>query len=316
MAVYTPLNREQVENFLSAYDCGTLVDFEGIVQGVENTNYRIRTDRDKFILTIFEKRTNENDLPFFFEFMNHLHLNGVDCPFVVGDMSGLKIKKILGKAASLISYLDGKGVERADITIRKCFEMGALLARMHKAAESFPENRDNSMSLPAWKEIFDRVGDRFDEIDAGLQILVADELRRAEETLSLALPSAVVHADVFPDNIFEQNGAIAGVIDFYFSATDFLVYDLAITMNAWCFEDGNAHPEKIRAMFDGYQSLRILSTDERMNFQPVARMAALRILMTRSNDWLLRDPDALVTVKNPIDYKRILDFHHGNAIIS
>ncbi len=333
MAVYTKLSKEDIKSLLSQYDCGALVDFEGIVQGVENSNYKIQTDKNKFILTIFEARTNEADLPFFFDFMAHLHSHGIYCPFVIEDRNKNGIQNVSGKSAALFSFLNGNNIASSDITSEKCFQMGQLLARMHICAIDFSKTRDNSMSLPAWKTLFDKIITGVIPAKAGIQgvqqhldpvvqrdddliNIITSELNLAEQTFQLNLPKAVCHLDAFPDNIFEHDGKICGVIDFYFSAYDFLAYDLAITMNAWCFENGEAQPEKINKLLKGYEGLRPLQTKEKEAFQDLCRAAALRILMTRSHDLIFHDPENLVKPKDPNEYKRILEFHRDNKIFS
>lgn len=309
MAVYTNLSREQIEKFLSSCDCGTLVSYEGILQGVENTNYKIVTDKDKFILTVFEARTNRKDLPFFFDFMKHLNDKGIYCPFILA--SG----EIDGKAAALISFLEGANIAPETITPQMCFETGALLAHMHQAALDFLQSRENSMSVPAWKTLFEKTGPLADDITSGMTDLMDEEITRAEKTLSANLPKAVVHADLFPDNIFARYGRVDGVIDFYFSSTDYLVYDLAITFNAWCFVNGILNQDRADKMIEGYESIRKLSREERAAFQDMARAAALRIMMTRSHDWVFHDPDNLVKPKDPLEYKQILEYHRSHNAI-
>ncbi len=328
MAVYTQLTREQIENFLLDYDCGALHGFEGIVQGVENTNYKIQTDRSRYILTVFEKRTNENDLPFFFSFMGHLRGRGIYCPFVVKTRDGLSIRRVMGKAAAIIGFLDGRNIDAAELTPALCREAGQLLARMHIAAADFGETRENSMSLPAWKEIFDKIKEvpvipeqRMNSMDPGfhrddgLVSLISSEISLAKTTLAMDLPRGVVHADFFPDNVFMKDGHVEGVIDFYFSATDYFVYDLAIAVNAFCFVDGVLDRALFDAMIAGYESLRPLSGPEKAAFQPMARAAALRILMTRTHDFIFHDPAALVKAKDPSEYQKILEHHRHDKLI-
>lgn len=306
MAVYTSLTKDQIEAFLSPLDCGKLVSFDGILQGVENTNYKIVTDKDQYILTVFETRTNREDLPFFFNFMKHLNGKGIYCPFILA--SG----EIEGKAAALISFLEGSNIAPDTITPQMCFETGILLARMHQAALDFPQSRENSMSVAAWKKLFEKTGPLADDIVEGMADLMDEEIDRAEKTLSADLPKAVVHADLFPDNVFARNGHVEGVIDFYFSSTDYLIYDLAITFNAWCFENGTLNKDRALKMIEGYETIRRLSSEEKSAFQDMARAAALRIMMTRAHDWVFHDPANLVKPKDPLEYKKILDYHRSH----
>lgn len=315
MAVYTQLSADDIKAFLENYDSGALVSFDGILQGVENTNYKIETDRNNFILTVFEKRTNAEDLPFFFDFMAHLEKSGIYCPTVIKDKQGQAIVKIAGKSAALIGFLDGHNIDASIITPDLCFEAGALLARMHIAAQSFEQSRENSMSLPAWKKLFEKIRNETDDIEKDLSRLIGVELALAEETLNANLAKAVVHADFFSDNVFMRNGHVEGVIDFYFSSTDYLIYDLAITVNAWCFDKGVFSAERFNALMKGYESKRILPKAERSAFHSMARAAALRILMTRSYDWIFHDPAHLVKPKDPLEYKRILEFHRDHVLL-
>lgn len=316
MAVYTRLSRDDVGDLLQNYDCGDLISYDGILQGVENTNYKIETDRGLFILTVFEKRTSADDLPFFFDYMAHLRKAGIYCPTVILDKDHRQVIKIAGKSAALISFLEGRNIDASEITPQICYEAGILLARMHDAAQSFGPSRDNSMSLPAWKNIFEKIKTSIDQIDKNLRPLIEGELIAAENLWQADLPKAVIHADFFPDNVFLRNHHVEGVIDFYFSSRDFLLYDLAIAVNAWCFEKGEFNRERFDHMIKGYETKRGLSGKERDAFQPMARAAALRILMTRSHDWLMRDTGALVKPKDPLEYKRILEFHHDNRLFS
>ena len=316
MAVYTQLSKEQIDHFLTDYDVGTLVSFDGILQGVENTNYKIVTTEGNYILTAFERRTNELDLPFFFDFMNHLSGKGIYCPHVIRKNDGTSINRIAGKASALISFLGGHNVDVASINGQACYEVGVLVARMHLAAQDFNQVRPNSMSLPVWKNLYKRIEFDADKIAPGLSNLMRTEITLAEKTLALDLPKTVVHADIFPDNVFVVDGHVKGVIDFYFSATDFMVYDLAITVNAWAFFEGSFNLEFFTQLIDGYNSVREITLSEKRAFQNMARAAALRILMTRSNDWLFHDPNNMVMPKSPLDYKRILEFHRNDQIFS
>lgn len=314
MAVYTQLTRDDIEDFLEKYDCGRLVSFDGILQGVENTNYKIETDRNNYILTIFEERTNAAELPFFFSFMAHLKERGIYCPSVLADKEGKTIQTVSGKSASLISFLDGHNIDTSAITPQLSFEAGVLLARMHLAAQDFDDTRDNSMSLSAWKTLFTKIKNRADEIEKNLSSLIEIELSAAEVALSADLPKAVTHADFFPDNVFMRDGRVEGVIDFYFSATDYLIYDFAIAVNAWCFKEGIFKSDKFETFLAGYESHRILLAEERAAFQGMARAGALRILMTRAHDWIFHDLGNLVKPKDPLEYKRILEFYRDNVL--
>lgn len=315
MAVYTKVSREELENFLGGYDVGKLLSFEGIEQGVENTNYHVFTEKDRYILTLFEKRVDPADIPFFFDFTSHLSKSGIACPWTVSDKEGKFVGSLCGKPAALISFLAGKGLETSGISVSHCSQLGLALARMHCAAETFPLKRKNSVTLKEWKELAAKTRDRADEVEKGLASFVEEELLWLERNWPSGLPQAVVHADVFPDNVFFDNGNFAGVIDFYFSCTDFLAYDLALVINAWCFDmEWCFVPERLDALLSSYESVRPLTEDESKVLETLCRGAAMRILMTRLHDWVFHPSGAIVTPKNPAEYISKLRFHQQGGM--
>jgi homoserine kinase type II len=314
MAVFTPLEKQDIQQFLSHYNVGELVRFEGILQGVDNTNYKIETTNGKYILTIFENRIDPNDLPFFLNFMSHLKANGIVCPTPAhpspqpspmrgedlggGDSTILSLKN---KPASLFSFLEGRDVKQNDITPALCHELGILLGKMHMAGQSFPETRKNSMSFDAWEARFHKIGHVANPYMETLQHL--------KTKWPQDLPRGAVHLDLFPDNVFIKDNHIYGVIDFYFSATDFLAYDLAIVLNAWCFDGNKFNQEKWQMLLSGYESIRPLTTEEKESFQILCQGAALRFLSSRLHDYLFHDPKNLVIPKPPDEYIEKLEFH-------
>lgn len=314
MAVYTHLDCDQVEDFMRLYDLGELRHFTGIAEGVENTNYKIETSAGEYILTIFEKRTPAADLPFFFSFMAHLNDKGIECPKVVADRQGRTIRNVGDKAAALISFLHGHNIKAADITDQYCFEMGQLTARLHLAANDFSQKRGNSVSLAAWRNIFAKIETK---IDGEWRQLIASELEFLERNLHCDLPRGIVHADLFPDNVFVIGGKVDGVIDFYFSCEDYFVYDLALVVNSWCFNPiGEFQPSRFENLLNGYSLIRELNDNEKTHFQVMLRAAAIRIFLTRAHDWVFHDPAALVTPKNPQDYISILNYHRTHNVFS
>jgi homoserine kinase type II len=332
MAVYTILSREQVSGFLSAYDACDLVAFEGITEGIDNTNYKIETTKGTFILTVFESRVDARDLPFFFAFMVHLASRGIVCPAPIVPLSGDIVRNIAGKAAALISFLEGKNISPSAITQEICEDIGRFSAQMHLAAMDFPLSKQNAMSFPAWKDRLEKIkqhppiqtlprrggrgnpspltGEGQDGGDIAVLVeLITDEIARLESVWPQDLPKATIHADLFPDNVFEIDGRVRGVIDFYFSCTDFLAYDLAITVNAWCFDEENIfRPERFSALLNGYESLRPLTEGEKQAFPVLARGAALRFLVSRLHDLVYHDPSAQVVPKDPNAYLARLNF--------
>jgi homoserine kinase type II len=316
MAVYTHISHDDVTELLARYDVGTLVLFEGIVTGVENSNYLITTDQNKFILTIFEKRVDPRDLPFFFAYMNHLAKQKIDVPQALRDQNGDIIHTMHNKKCVLISFLNGTGVTPAIITPDLCAQMGELSARLHVGAITFDSSRPNTMGLNAWKKLYQKMKYRLHEIDMDAESIVRAQLLEFENTTSLNLPRAVVHADLFPDNIFIDNGNLSGVIDFYFSCNDYLGYDVALTMNAWCFDqNGECDHERLVNFITSYELIRPISPDEKRFMNLFFRMAALRIFMTRAHDWLFHDETALVKPKDPREYLRILNYHCDHTVL-
>jgi homoserine kinase type II len=317
MAVYTHLEQSDIVKFLEMYDLGSLQSFQGIETGIENSNYHVITDQSRYILTIFEKRVDPRDLPFFFAFMNHLAKQKIGVPRVIADKDGVMIQTVNNKKAVLISYLKGRGITPSDITPELCGEMGALSARLHVGAISFDSSRPNSMGLITWKKLFNKIQNRLHEIDNELEMILRGQLLEFETMPHLNLPRAVIHADLFPDNIFIADDHLSGVIDFYFSCNDFLGYDLALTINAWCFDsNGRCDPEKLAHFMSEYEMIRPMAPEEKRMMNIFFRMAAVRILLTRAHDWLFRDPNALVTPKDPKDYLKILNYHRDHHVIA
>lgn len=298
MAVYTPITAPEIAAFLSGFDLGDYVRHEGIMQGVENTNYHLFTSKDRYILTIFEKRIDPADLPFVFSFKKHLSEAGIPVPDV------LATGTLAEKPAAIIRYLGGGSIDDADINAAHCAGVGTVLARMHKAAETFEATRANPVGFPQWQCMYRAVRDRA-ELKLALQIETALDAYTPFDDL----PRGAVHADLFPDNVFFEGDTLTGVIDFYFACTDTFVYDMAATMNAWCFDKntGVALPEKITAFTNAYEAVRPLSAAEKAAFPALRRAAALRFLMTRLYDWAFTAADAQVTKKDPLEYARKLE---------
>ena len=306
MAVYTKVPKPQLEAFLKEYDLGTPVDFQGITQGVENTNYFLTTSKSKYVVTLFEKRVDRNDLPFFIDFMTFLSRNGINAPAPIADRQGEILKTLCDRPTIIISFLDGKDITNP--TPADCAAVGKMLARMHLAAEGFAGARENTLGLTGWRTLAQKCSHDADRCADGLSDFIQRELEDLTRTWPDHLPSGVVHADLFPDNVFFKDGALCGVIDFYFSCNDAFAYDLAITLNAWAGDGGWSQP-KAAALLKGYQSIRPLSDEEQHALPTLLRGAALRFLLTRLYDWLNQIEGAQVTVKDPLVYRDLLAFH-------
>ena len=308
MAVYTEVSDEELDGFVSGLGLGRLVSFKGIAEGVENTNYLVDTERGRYILTLYEKRVNEADLPFFVGLMEHLAKSGITCPLPVRNAHGEALGRIAGRPAALVTFLDGVWLRRPQAP--HCEAVGAALARLHAAGQSFDLTRVNALGHPGWRPLFDRFARRADEIAPGLHATLAGELDYMDRHWPSALPEGVIHADLFPDNVFFRGDDLSGLIDFYFACNDALAYDLAVCLNAWCFEsDFLFNITKGRALINGYQSVRPLGHDEQAALPVLARGAALRFLLTRAYDWLNTPTGALVKPHDPIAYLRRLRFH-------
>jgi homoserine kinase type II len=308
MAVYTEVTDEALAAFLAGYDLGRVVSFKGIAEGVENSNFLLRTDAGTFILTLYEKRVHEEDLPFFVGLMEHLASRGVTCPQPVRARDGQALGRLAGRAAAIVTFLDGLWIRRPQA--RHCAAVGEALARMHEAGAGFPLQRPNALSIGGWPALFSAAERRADEVSPGLAREAAAELQALQAIWPTGLPSGVIHADLFPDNVFFLGEQLSGLIDFYFACNDAFAYDLAICLNAWCFEpDGAFNISKGMAMISGYQRLRPLRPEEIEALPILARGSALRFMLTRLVDWLNVPPGAMVAPKNPLEYLAKLRFH-------
>lgn len=308
MAVYTEVADEELDAFIKSYDIGALTSCKGIAEGVENSNYLVQTEAGRYILTLYEKRVAPKDLPYFLALMEHLAARGIRCPLPVHDREGRTLRKLAGRPAALINFLDGVSVRRA--SIEQCASLGKALARLHVAGESFRQTRANSLSLSDWGPLANAIGERADTVIRGLAAEIGKELAYLDKAWPLDLPQGVIHADLFPDNVFFLGQEVSGLIDFYFACTDMLAYDIAICLNAWCFEsDASFNITKARAFLQAYEGVRPLKANELAALPTLARGAALRFLLTRSYDWLNTDGEALVKRKDPNEYLRKLRFH-------
>jgi len=310
VAVYTDVSDEALTAFLGEYDIGSLVAFRGIAEGVENSNFVLRTTQGDFILTLYEKRVDRADLPWFLGLMRHLSAGGLSCPTPVTGRDGEALRELARRPAAITTFLPGVWPRR--VHPFHCRALGEALARFHLAGQGFEATRANGLGPAAWARLFDQCRADGDDVQPGLVAEVDAALSGilrdwpAEGTL----PVGHIHADLFPDNVFFLDRDVSGIIDFYFACTDILAYDLAICLNAWCFEiDGSFNVTKARLMVAGYESVRPLSQAERAALPVLARGSALRFLLTRLYDWVNTPPGALVTRKDPLDYLRRLRFH-------
>jgi homoserine kinase type II len=308
MAVYTEVSDSQLAAFMDQYDLGDPLALMPIAEGVENSNYRLATTTGPYILTIYEKRVDRADLPFFLGLMEHLSAGGIPCPLPIQGRDGEALREVNGKAAAIITFLEGGWPRK--ISPNHCRGLGAAMAQMHLAGTDFTLSRPNSLSMRGWRDVFQSVGGRADEVAPGLAAEIANELDVIEANWPNDLPAGVIHADLFPDNVFFRGETLSGIIDFYFACNDFFAYDLAICLNAWCFEpDRSFNVTKAKLMLSSYRKVRPFSEIEVENLPLLARGAALRFLLTRLHDWLHQVEGALVKPKSPTEYLQKLRFH-------
>jgi len=308
MAVYTDVAAEELEAFLAGYEIGALLSYKGIAEGVENSNFLVHTSGGNFILTLYERRVAAADLPFFLGLMEHLARRGITCPQPVKNREGAMLGHIAGRPAAIITFLEGKWIRRP--SAGHCGALGEALAKLHRAGADFPHKRVNALSVEGWRPLYDTVAARCDSIRPGLSASLAAELAELEAIWPRRLPQGVIHADLFPDNVFFLGDRLSGLIDFYFACSDALAYDLAICLNAWCFEaDHSYNVTKGRNLLQAYAAVRALSAEERQLLPILARGSALRFLLTRLVDWFDERGAALVRRKDPLEYFRKLRFH-------
>jgi homoserine kinase type II len=313
MAVYTDVAAEELAEFLSRYEIGELLSYKGIAEGVENSNFLLHTSSGYFILTLYEKRVAAGDLPYFLGLMTHLASRGIDCPQPVKNKSGEALSALAGRPAAIINFLEGVWPRKPNVA--HCAGVGQALAKMHLAGADFPMSRVNALSVSGWRPLFEQAAARADELQHGLRDFIAAELDHLEANVwPKNLPQGVIHADLFPDNVFFLGERVSGIIDFTFACTDMLAYDVAICLNAWCFEsDCSFNVTKARAFLGAYGRERELSGAEQDALPLLARGAALRFLLTRLVDFLNVPSGALVRPKDPLEYFRKLRFQQGVA---
>ena len=310
MAVYTDVSAEDLADFLADYDLGALLSYKGIAEGVENSNFLVHTTAGYFILTLYEKRVAPEDIPFFLALMEHLAARGLTCPQPVKNETGDMLGWIAGRPAALVTFLDGMWIRRPSAS--HCAALGEALARLHLAGADFPMRRRNALSADGWRPLYVAAAAGADTVQPGLREAIEKELTLLEGAWPGGLPEGVIHADLFPDNVFFLGDKLSGLIDFYFACTDTLAYDIAICLNAWCFEpDHSYNVTKGRALLQGYVTARPLSIEERVSLPLLSRGACLRFLLTRLVDWLNVPPGAMVRPKDPLEYFRKLRFHQA-----
>ena len=307
MAVYTEVTDDALAAFLTEYDLGRAVAFRGIAEGVENSNYQLRTTDGDFIITLYEKRVVAAELPWFLGLMEHLASAGITCPQPVQGRDGVSLRYLAGRPACITTFLPGVWPRR--VRVEHCGPLGTALAELHRAGSGYSATRANGLGPASWGPLLARSPDA-DTVAPGLAAELTAALDRIVAGWPVGLPVGHIHGDLFPDNVFFLDGRLSGLIDFYFAATDVLAYDLAVCINAWCFEsDFSFNVTKSRALLRAYAAVRPLTEAEQAALPVLCQGAAIRFLLTRLYDWLHTPPGALVVRKDPMDYLRRLRFH-------
>jgi homoserine kinase type II len=310
MAVYTDITDDELAKLLADFDLGEAVSFKGIAEGVSNSNFLLETEKGRYILTVYEQRVREEDLPYFLGLMRWLAEHGYPCATPMTDRQGESLKRVRGKPCAIVSFLPGMSVRRPSVA--HCRQAGEGLARLHLAARGFPMTRANDLGQDAWAAMFAGLAADAEALKPGLAAVIEADLARFAAAWPAGLPQGVIHADYFPDNVFFNAGGFAGAIDFYFACNDALVYDIAVALNAWCFEpDGSFNITAARAMVAGYETCRPLSEAERAALPLLAHGAAMRFFLTRLHDWHATPAGALVKPKDPLEYERKLAVHRA-----
>ena len=311
MAIYTKVSRLHINSIERKFNLGKIISFKGIKKGIENTNYLLKTKNNKYILTIFGKRVQKKDIPFFMKLMNKLSNNNIICPKPQKNKNGNYLFNIKNKPAAIVSFVEGK--DKNKLKIKDCYEIGKNIAKLHMASKKIKLYRKNSMSLNSWPKLLNKIGNKSNKIDVNLNGLMKTSLRDIKKRWPRKLSSGIIHGDLFIDNIFFKNNKFYGYIDFYFSSNDFLIYEIAICINALCFDKKNRkfifNKKKSKNLLKGYSSLRKLSKDEKNSLNVLCRGAALRYLLTRTYDYLNTPKSAIIKIKDPREYVQKLKIH-------
>ena len=314
MAVYTDITDEELETLLADFDLGRPLTFKGIAEGVSNSNFLLETEKGRFFLTVYERRTDEADLPYFLGLLHHLAEAGFPSATPIEARDGQALRRVRGKPCALISFLPGLSVRRP--TAAHCREAGEGLAWLHLAGQDYAGRRENTLGQSAWAPMFAPLRGAAETLKPGLATTIEADLAAFQAGWPKGLPAGTIHADFFPDNVFFQEGRFAGAIDFYFACHDALAYDVAVALNAWCFEaDGSFNLTSARAFLAGYEKRRPLSAAERAALPMLAHGAAMRFFLTRLHDWGSTPAGALVRPKDPLEYERKLAVHRAGLAL-
>ena len=313
MAVYTKLSESDLKVFFSKYSLGRLLNYKEIKEGIENTNYFVELEKGKFILTLYEKRVEEKDLPFFISLMRNLFDKNFPSPEPIINNNGNYITEILKKKAAVVSFLEGN--TKKNLNPNDCYEVGLNTAKLHLITKDLNSKRENKLSINSWRKIYNKEKKNSLNIHPDLPKIIEKNLDEIEKNWPKSIPSGIIHADLFPDNIFFQNDKLTGIIDYYFSCNDFYAFEIAICLNALCFEGKNENLSfnvtKAKKFIDGYSSIKKLTEEEKKSLKILCQGAAIRFLLTRVFDYLNLIEGAIVKIKDPVEYLKRLEFHNG-----
>ena len=311
MAVYTKLSESELKHFFSKYNLGKLLNYKEIKEGIENTNYFVQMEKGKFILTLYEKRVEEQDLPFFIGLMRNLFDKNFPCPEPIINKNGNYISEVLNKKAAVVSFLEGNA--KKILNPNDCYEVGINTAKLHLITKNLNSKRLNKLSVNSWKKIYNKVKKDCSKIHSDLPSVIEKNLDEIEKNWPKNIPEGIIHADLFPDNIFFQDNKLSGIIDYYFSCNDYYAFEIAICLNALCFEGKKENLSfnvtKAKKFIDGYSSIRKITEDEKRALKVLCQGAAIRFLLTRVFDYLNLIDGAIVKIKDPIEYLKRLEFH-------
>ena len=314
MAVYTKVSKGGIQSILSKYDVGKLIKYVEIQEGIENSNFKVTTTDGTFILTIYEKRVKEEDLPYFINLMDHLSSNGINCPKPVKDKSGEIFQNISNKKSILVTFLSGNSLKLIDKS--HCYELGKNLANFHIQGLKFKGKRENDLNYRSWHQLFRKGITKNNLYKKSLLNEIEQIIKKTVDDWPSDLENGHIHADLFPNNVFFTNNKLSGIIDFYFACYDILAYDIAICINSWCFnENGKFSQSNLEALLLGYSEIKKLRDNEKKNLLLLTKGAAIRFFLTRLFDWYNTPSDANVKKLNPNEYlDKVLFFNKINNL--
>ena len=312
MAVYTKINKEDISIINNKFNIEKIVSFQGIKKGIENTNYLLKSKNKKFILTIFEKRVSNKEIPFFMKLMDQLNYSKINCPKPLKSNNGSYLIKLKNKTACIVSFLKGK--DKNKLNLKNCFEVGKIIAQMHSITKNIKISRKNSMGIKNLDPLLKSIKFKTNKF-SNLEKFLKDNLKDIKKNWPKKLPNGIIHGDLFIDNIFFQNNKLSGVIDFYFAANDYFMYEMAICINALCFDKKNSkfkiNKQKIRNLIKGYENIKKISAKEKKSLNILCRGAAMRYFLTRLYDYANTPKTALIKIKDPREYYQKLIIHNN-----